>query len=103
MSRFNYDSEATIYRISYVGNAGSYAESGSYYGFFQPIDADNNTIAFQIMGQAYQFVTEGTADIQASDKLVIDSVEYRVRGVKRNTMKRHDILTVILELPLKDV
>lgn len=102
MSRLNYDSEATVHRVSYVGNAGTYAETGSYYGFFQPVDSDNNTIALQVMGQAYQFVTDGAADIQPSDKLFIDSVEYRVRGIRRNAMKRHDFLTVTLELTVKD-
>lgn len=103
MSRFNYESSATVYRIGYVGNAGSYSATGDVYeGFFQPIDNDNNTTAIQMMGQGYQFVTEGDADIQASDKLVIDGVEYRVRGIKRNVMKRHDFLTALLEEPLKN-
>lgn len=102
MSRFNYDTLATVHRASYTGNAGSYSEANSYYGFFQPIDQDNNTIALNIMGQAYQFVTEGDADIKASDKLIINSEDYRVRGVKRNDMKRHDFLTVLLEKPLKN-
>lgn len=100
--RFNYDTIATKQDLSYTGNKGSYSGSAEFYGFFSPIDSDENVIALGIVGQAYQFVTEGTADIEATDILTINSEEYRVRGVRRNRMKRQDKLTCIMEKPSTD-
>lgn len=102
MSRFNFDTPAIIGVLTQSGNKSSYAAGDTINGFFQPIDSDQNTVALGIVGQAYQFVTDGDADIKAAYTLTIDSIEYRVRGVRRNQMKRQDHLTCIMELPLKE-
>jgi hypothetical protein len=105
MSRYNFETSAALWRQVYSGSPKKSVltdQSQSYDGFFQPIDADQSTIALGIIGQAYQFVTEGGVDIQADDVLVINSVKYGVRGVRRNTMKRHDFLTCVLELSVKE-
>ena len=101
MSRRSFfNTTARVWKQVYTGNKSVLTDTSvDHLGFFQPIDSDQNTVALGLVGQAYQFVTDGDADIQASDALVIDSVEYRVRGVKRNVMKRQDFLTVLLELP----
>ena len=103
MTRFNYNSTAALWRQVYTDNKSVLTDqSTTYYGFFQPIDSDQNTVALGIMGQAYQFVTTGQNDIRANDVLIIDSEEYRVRGVRRNKMKRHDFRTCVLELSVKE-
>jgi hypothetical protein len=97
--RFNFNTSAALWRHVYSGDKSTLTDqSTTYEGFFQPIDADQNTVALGIVSQAYQFVTDGDADIVASDMLVIDSVQYRVRGVRRNQMKRQDFITCIMEL-----
>lgn len=102
MRRFHYSTPAAVWRHEYTGNKSAIEDlSKTYYGFFQPIDSDTNTVALGIMSQAYQFVTDGNADIKPSDMLVIDSVQYRVRGIRRNIMKRQDFLTAIMELSVK--
>lgn len=103
MGRFNFETPATAKRQVYTGSKSVLTSTGTtFYGFFQPIDSDQNTTNLHIIGQAYQYVTEGDADIKAGDTLTINSVEYRVRGIKRNTMKRQDFLTAIMELPVKE-
>lgn len=101
--RFNFETPAAVWRQVYTANKSVMTNQNvTVYGFFQPIDSDMNTVALGIIGQAYQFVCEGDSDIRAADKLVIDSVEYRVRGAKRNTMKRSDFKTCTMELSVKE-
>jgi len=103
MSRFNFNTVASIWRHVYTGNKSVLTDlSIDYEGFFQPIDSDQNTVALGLVSQAYQFVTEGANDITPNDHLIIDSATYIVRGVKRNTMKRQDFLTCIMEKPVKE-
>lgn len=102
MSRFNFETPAALWRQVYTLNKSVLTnQNKTFYGFFQPIDSDQNTVALGIISQAYQFLTDGDVDIKPSDALVIDSKEYRVRGVKRNTMKRQDHLTCTMELSVK--
>lgn len=101
--RSNFTTDAEVFRSSYVGDISSYSSTGNTYcGFFQPVDPDDNTIALRIQGQAYSFHTDGDADIVQNDKLLIDGVEYRVRGVRRHFMGSQDFKVCVMELPNKE-
>lgn len=102
MGRFNFDTKATRKRLSYASSKGSYGTGTDYYGFFTPVENDANTIALNIMGQAWAFYTDPDADILASDSLTINSVDYQVRGVRRFNQKRNDFLECMLERAVTD-
>jgi len=101
MGRFNFTATATKKRLSYASSKGTYSGTSTFDGSFEPIDNDKNAIALGILGQAWSFVTDGDADILASDILTIASVDYQVRGVRRFNQKRVDVLECILEKSTK--
>ncbi len=97
------EKKASLERLgAYSGNKASYVSTGTEIrGFLMPIDSDQNVIALGIMGQAYEFTTQGYQDIQIKDVLTIETVEYRVRGIKRETAGVLDVLVLTLELSVK--
>lgn len=101
--KFANDIPATLKRLgAYSGNKASYASvGGTIYGFFEPVEVDQNIIGLGIMGQAYKFYTNGDQDIRTSDVLTVSSVDYNVRGVRRNTSQGLDVLECTLELSIK--
>jgi len=102
MNRFHFNSQAALWRQVYTGNVSTLTDQSiDYFGFFQPIDSDTNTVALGITSQAYQFVADGSADIGASDVLVIDDTQYRVRGIRRHRMLSQDFLICIMELSVR--
>jgi len=99
--RFNYNAEATVKRLSaYSSDKSSYAAvSGTIRGSFNPIEPGFKTEQLQIMGQAYQFTTDGrTKDIRVNDVLTISAVEYKVKGVARYALGAIDELRITLEI-----
>jgi len=101
--RFNYNFNATVKRSVYAGGKSNYVATGNVYlGFFSPVDQDQNIPGLQTMSQAYQFQTDGDADIQAADRLTIDAVDYIVRGVRKFDLKRQYFIDCQLELAVKN-
>lgn len=103
--RFNYNHLATIKRITNsgvgVGSKGTYSTVGTCYGYLHTIDQDQNSLGNMVMAQAQQFEVSADVDIRASDRLVINNVEYPVRGVQLNDFKRNSSITCSLEKPLR--
>lgn len=102
--RFNFNTTATQKRLAtYSGNKSSYATvfGVSIRGFFNAISSTPSTQAMGISGQAYEFTTEGQKDIKINDILTINSEDYHVRGVQRNTLGAIDQLKVTMDKPEK--
>lgn len=99
--RYNYNTSATQQRLgAYSSNKATYASvSGTIRGSFQPIDNSHKIEQLGIIGQAYEFITDGrTQDIQVNDILTISSIEYRVKGVARYNFGAIDQLKCILQI-----
>ena len=93
-----YDSTATIKRLSYASDVGTYAAvSGTLYGLFLPLDQSQQPNEVQSGVQAYKFTTDGSATLYASDILTISSTDYQVKGLRRYTVRSLDFLDIILE------
>lgn len=100
--RYNYTTTATIKRQSYTADKSTYATvAGTVFGYFGPTTPTEGVGAQTIISQAYQFVTDGPNDIRANDRLVIDSVEYGVKGVQRFTQLSQDVLICTLNKSVK--
>jgi hypothetical protein len=94
---------ATQKRVgTYSKNKATFATvtGASFTGALDPMD-EQMSLALGLAGQGYRFTTEGGADIKANDILIINSVEYHVRGVSRYTQGAIDILKCILVLSVK--
>lgn len=98
--RYHYNTVATQKRLSaYSGNKSTFADvSGTLHGFFTPIDNYQRVQSLGIIGQAFEFITDGAKDIKANDIITIDSTAYGVVGVSRYRMASQDILRVYLQL-----
>ncbi len=71
---------SAINRQTYAGGKSSYATVGSATGYLRPLteeQASTNGVQF---GLGFSLITETDVDIREQDKVVIDSVEYTVRG-----------------------
>ena len=95
----NFSTPATIKRLTYASDKGTYATvSGvTLYGLFLPLDPAQQPAEVKIGQQAYKFSCDGAATVYPSDFLTIDSVDYAVKGVRRYTMRSLDFLDIILE------
>lgn len=95
--RYNYTSVATVKRNTYTGDKSSYVtQSTPINGYFAPTSTTETAGSQSIISQSYQFVTDGPEDIRANDRLVINSVEYGVKGVQRFTQLSQDVLICTL-------
>lgn len=94
-----YDTTATIKRLSYTSDVGTYTtvSSTTLYGLFLPIDPAQQPNEIQAGVQGFKFSTDGSATVYASDILTISSVDYQVKGLRRYTMRSLDFLDIILE------
>ena len=66
-------------------NIESWVEKGTEKIMFLPLSSEKNQIAKAegIIGKAYNVFAEVKADIKETDRLVIDGLEYDVRGIKK--------------------
>jgi len=93
----------TVKRLAYTGDKGtkSTVAGVSYLGLFVPVDSNEGTIAMKIVGEAFKFSTDSSADIQVGDTLVYNSEDYTVKGIQRFNQKSLNILHCYLEKPQK--
>lgn len=98
--RFNYNTTATQKRLeAYSGGKSSYASQGDgVRGYFAPLQANQQTQALGVFGQAYEFTTDGHKDILVNDILTINSIDYGVRGIARYAIGGQDVLRCTLDL-----
>jgi len=66
-------------------NIKSWQEVGTISVMFLPLSAERSQIAAAegIIGKAYTIFAELAADIQETDRVVIDTLEYDVKGIKK--------------------
>lgn len=94
---------ATVKRLSaYSGNKSTMevVPDFSVEGFFKPIENNDSLIDLSIVGQAYQFECESYNDLRAGDILVIDGVEYGIKGLAQYTMKSLNYWRCICDKPV---
>ncbi len=100
--RYNYTTPVTVKRNTYTGDKSSYVtQSGTIFGYFSPTATNESIGAQGIISQSYQFTTDGAYDIQANDRLVINTVEYGVKGIQRFTQLSQDVLVCTLNKSVK--
>ena len=93
---------ATIKRLTAEVNPNikSWAEVGTIQVMFLPLSAERSQIAVAegIIGKAYTLFAGLTADIQETDRVVIDLLEYDVKGIKKyEGSKAVDHIEVLIE------
>lgn len=99
--RYNFNTDATQKRLAtYSSDKSTFASvAGTIRLSWQPIEPSFKTEQLQIVGQAYEGVTDGrTKDIQVNDILTINSVEYKVKGVARYNFGGIDLLKCLCEI-----
>ena len=78
---------AVIKRLTTTTNPNikEWTEVGTVEGMFLPLSMEKSQIAKAegIIGKAYTFFVDLTADIQEMDRLIIDELEYSVKGIKK--------------------
>ena len=95
--------EATIKRLEAEianPNIKSWNEIGTARVMFLPLSSEKSQIAVAegIMGKAYTLFMDVSADIQETDRVVIDTIEYDVRGIKKyDGSQLVDHLEVLIE------
>lgn len=88
----------TVKRLSQTADKSAYVSiTGTIYGFFVPVDQDQNIISLKIVGQAYKFSTDGINDIRPGDILTYLGEEYGVKGTQKLTQKSLSVLLCYLE------
>lgn len=81
-------------------NIKSWVEKETIQVMFLPLSAERSQIARAegIMGKAYILFAELAADIQETDRVVIDTLEYDVKGIKKyEGSKAVDHLEILIE------
>lgn len=93
---------SSILRQTYTGGKSSFSSVGSATGFLRPLteeQASNNGIQW---GRGFSLIVETSVDIREGDKVVIDSVEYTVKGmVNYSYGQPTDYKRCLLALPQK--
>jgi hypothetical protein len=88
---------------AYSGGKATYASvAGNIFGSFQPLGASDDVVALGIVGQAYQFIADGSTDVITGDILTINSQDYTVKGVRRQTNGSVDELECLMQLATAD-
>lgn len=83
MRQFTDEKTISIYRQEYSGSpaTSSYILSSSATGYLRPLSEEASATNGIQYGYGFNLITEIDIDIQEADIIVIDSVQYNVRGV----------------------
>lgn len=96
-----FNKTATVKRLSaYSGDKATFqiVPNVEIEGHFYAIDKEGFLLDLRIAGQAYGFECEAEFfEILPNDILIIDNVEYNVKGVSKNEMKSLYFIRCILE------
>lgn len=102
--RFNYNKSITVKRLgTYTGGKATFAAvAGTIRGYFTPAASSQTTLSLGIIGQAFEFYTDGQKDIKVNDVLTIDSVDYGVQGISIYQLGGNYFQKCILQLMTKE-
>lgn len=70
-----------IKRQTYTGGKSSYATTSSTTGYLRPLSEEQAAANQMQWGQAFSLIVETRVDIQETDRVIVDLVEYTVKGV----------------------
>lgn len=104
MIRYNYTSEATVFKLTtYASGKTAFLESVTpVRGFFGPTVMTHVVDTASFIDQQYQFTCDGRSSIEEGDQLVIDLVRYTVKGVARHRQLSQDNLVCTIFRPVKN-
>jgi len=103
--RFYFDKSVAIYRLSQTGSKSAYGETAetTVSGYLRPLDEEQSAInGIEQFGVGFRLWVEVDADIQVTDKVVIDSITYLIRGVKTINRLALSYKSCVLTLPDND-
>lgn len=101
--KFDFNTAATQKRLAYTGDKSAYSTVAgvTFYGHFEPVDSEYKANQLGMGTKGFLYFTDGPSDIAATDILTINSTDYRVRAVRRYTLKGQDYLEVGVEVDIK--
>ena len=100
MSHFFDEKSFSVKRQTYVGDKSSFAIIATGTGHFRVLNEDQATINGLQYGQAHSLAVLLSVDIQETDKVLIDGIDYTVQGVAtHNHGSALDYQRVILTKP----
>jgi len=70
-----------IKRQTYASGKSSFASVGTATGYLRPLNEEQASVNGVQFGVGFNLIVEIDVDIREGDKVVIDSVEYTLRGV----------------------
>jgi hypothetical protein len=80
------DKSASVYRLTQSGAKSAYGSSpvATVEGYLRALDDEERALnGIEQIGSGFRFTAESGANINVTDKLVIDSVTYIVKGKKQ--------------------
>jgi len=81
--RFFFDKTITVYRlIAKTGDKEDYQLNGTIYGSVVPIDAEASMLSEGNPAKSLNLYTYYSSDINKTDKVEINDIEYIVRGIR---------------------
>ena len=92
---------ATVSRLNKVGDTSSYSTVGTVRGFLKPLSEEQSAVNEIQYGKGFSFTTKKNSDIEASDIITIDGIDYTVNGSVFHPTGA-GFKKCILENPLKD-
>lgn len=103
--RFVFSQDVSVYRLTQAGSKSSYGGTpvATVKGYLRPLDAEQSALnGIEQFGKGFQLFTEAGADIQVTDKAVISSETYLVKGKKTINRGAIGYDTYLLTLPDND-
>lgn len=80
----NFPHTGTVQRSTQVGSKYIYGDAGSISCFLQPIDAESAQLYGITWAKGSTLYIPIAADLKEGDRIVIDSITYGVRGMKKH-------------------
>lgn len=103
--RFVFSQDVAVYRLTQAGAQSSYGGSptATVKGYLRPLDEEQSALnGIEQFGTGFKLLTESGADIEVTDKLVIDSETYLVKGKKSINRGAISYDSFLLTLPDND-
>ena len=97
-----FKNKISIYRLTKtIGDANKedYQLNGTIYGSIFPMDAESAMMSEGNPTKSHILVAALDADLQETDKIVYDSVNYIVKGVKKISLQSINVKECVIEEP----
>jgi len=96
----HFNSTVLIYHLNESGGKSSYSESADITtkGMLQPMSNEDEAISEAQFAKGYKLFTPIVAATE-SDKVVVDSTEYRIKGIRKHNYGSNPHLELYIYLP----